>query len=66
MANNLKVVIDRDLSLSQIKFDDEIRDIHRDLEEDSLAHVDADFVMMCEALEGLYVRLVSEFGGLNE
>lgn len=64
--NNLKVVIDRDLSLRRIKFDDEIREIHTDLEDDSLARADADFLMMCEVLESFYVRLVSEFGGLNE
>jgi DNA recombination-dependent growth factor C len=59
-------VVDKDLSFRRLKFTDAIREANDELIEDPLARADADFLILCEILEGLQTAMVKAFGGLAE
>ena len=59
-------IVDKDLSLRRLKFSDAIREANDELVEDPLARADADFLILCEILEGFQADLIDAFGGLAE
>jgi recombination associated protein RdgC len=65
-GNRVAAVVDKDLSLRRLKFTDAIREANDELVEDPLARADADFLILCEILEGLQDGLVKAFGGIAE
>ena len=65
-GNRVAAVLDKDLSLRRLKFSDAIRETHDELIEDPLARADAEFLIMCEILDGLQSSLIKAFGGLAE
>ena len=65
-GNRVAVVVDKDLTLRRLKFSEAIREANDELVEDPLARADADFLIMCEILNGLQTSLLSAFGGIAE
>jgi len=65
-GNRVAAVVDKDLSFRRLKFTDAIREANDELIEDPLARADADFLILCEILEGLQTAMVKAFGGLAE
>ena len=65
-GNRVAAVVDKALSLRRLKFTDAIREANDELVEDPLARADADFLILCEILEGLQDGLVKAFGGIAE
>ena len=65
-GSRVAAVVDKDLSLRRLKFTDAIREANDELVEDPLARADADFLILCEILEGLQDDLVKAFGGIAE
>ena len=65
-GNRVAVVVDKDLTLRRLKFSEAIREANDELVEDPLARADADFLIMCEILNGLQASLLSAFGGIAE
>lgn len=65
-GNRVAAVVDKDLTLRRLKFTDAIREANDELVEDPLARADADFLILCEILEGLQDGLVKAFGGIAE
>ena len=59
-------VVDKDLSLRRLKFSDAVREANDELVEDPLARADADFLILCEILQGLQSDLMDAFGGVAE
>ena len=59
-------IVDKDLSLRRLKFSDAIREANDELVEDPLARADADFLILCEILDGFQADLIAAFGGLAE
>ncbi len=57
-------VLDKDLSIRRIRFDDELKDTNQELHEDKLAQRDADCLLMGETLETLQKVITAEFGGI--
>jgi len=65
-GNRVAAVVDKDLTLRRLKFSEAIREANDELVEDPLARADADFLIMCEILNGLQTSLLSAFGGIAE
>jgi len=65
-GNRVAAVVDKDLTLRRLKFSEAIREANDELVEDPLARADADFLIMCEILNGLQASLLSAFGGIAE
>ena len=65
-GNRVAVVVDKDLTLRRLKFSEAIREANDELVEDPLARADADFLIMCEILNGLQASLLSAFGSIAE
>lgn len=61
-----RFVLDKDLVIRRLKFDDELVNAHEDLAEDRLAQRDADFLLLAETIAALQGELVRQFGGLEE
>ena len=59
-------LVDKDLSLRRIRFDDELKGINEELQEDVLARRDADWLLMGETLSTLQTTIVKTFGGISE
>jgi recombination associated protein RdgC len=60
-------VLAEDLCLRRLKFADALLSENDDLpEDDALARLDADFVLMSEAIAELYALVIQRFGGLAE
>jgi DNA recombination-dependent growth factor C len=49
-----------------LKFSEAIRETKDELVEDPLARADADFLILCEILQGLQSDLMLAFGGIAE
>ena len=62
----LAAVVDKDLSLRRLKFREVIRETNDELVEDPLAKADADFLILCEILQGIQSDLMHAFGGIAE
>jgi len=65
-SNRVAAVVDKDLTLRRLKFSEAIREANDELVEDPLARADADFLIMCEILNGLQASLLSAFGSIAE
>ena len=65
-GNRVAVVVDKDLTLRRLKFSEAIREANEELVEDPLARADADFLIMCEILNGLQASLLSAVGSIAE
>ena len=63
----LSLVIAEDLCLRRLKFSDELLKENDEIPQDELAaRLDADFVLMSEAVIGLQERVIALFGGETE
>ena len=62
----LAAVVDKDLSLRRLKFREVIRETNDELVGDPLAKADADFLILCEILQGIQSDLMHAFGGIAE
>jgi len=62
----LAAVVDKDLSLRRLKFCEAIRETNDELVEDPFARADADFLILCEILQGIQSDLMHAFGGIAE
>ena len=65
-GTRVAAVVDKDLSLRRLKFSDAIREVNDELIEDPFARADADFLILCEILDGLQGNLLKAFGGIAE
>ncbi|EED36553.1 recombination-associated protein RdgC [Luminiphilus syltensis NOR5-1B] len=59
-------VLDKDLTIRRLKFDEQLVSANDDIEEDELVRRDADFLLMSETISELQTLLVKSFGGLSE
>lgn len=63
----LQLVLAEDLCLRRLKFSDELMKENEDIHEaDDAARMDADFVLMAEAITSLQARILALFGGEAE